>query len=172
MRMRVRKALIERNEVMNRPWMPGVFVDPAFVAPMSITARRGWSPAAGAQTAGGHATQAVRSLWRCAATAADKDGAAEKRPARRETWNNLELGWRLQTMRTSPPVTCTQCNGAGRVECRACHATDVLTVGDQLMCSNEGCARCPICDAGFVPCRACKGSGRIAAWLSFDNFSA
>lgn len=93
---------------------------------------------------------------------------AENLRHRSKEWQNLELGWRLQTQGTDPPHRCSNCGGDGWAECKACHATGVLMLGDRLMCSIEGGCSCPVCKGGLVPCQRCKGSGRIAAWLDVD----
>ena len=79
--------------------------------------------------------------------------------------NELELLWRFQQAKHSPPVSCRQCKGTGKVECPWCHSTGVMTLGDILLCSLDGSTNCLNCEDGEIRCRKCQGSGRVAAWL-------
>lgn len=77
----------------------------------------------------------------------------------------LEMSWRFQNRKGDAPSTCKACNGRGTVECSWCHATGVLMLGDRLVCSIEGQSHCLVCDNGEVPCKTCKGTGKLASWM-------
>lgn len=78
------------------------------------------------------------------------------------------MSWRFQTRKGDGPSICNKCNGRGKVECSWCHATGVLMLGDRLLCSIEGQSHCLACNNGEVPCKACKGTGKLASWMVCD----
>lgn len=80
----------------------------------------------------------------------------------------LEMSWRFQTRKGDNPSVCEKCKGYGKVECSWCHATGVLMLGDRLLCSIEGQSHCLACDNGQIPCKACKGTGKLASWMVHD----
>lgn len=88
--------------------------------------------------------------------------------AKKNSWNDLELQWRLQNFRNNPPQNCTHCGGDGQVECTACNATGLLMLGDSLICTMDGNCNCLLCNGGLLVCTKCKGTGKIAAWLAYD----
>lgn len=88
--------------------------------------------------------------------------------AKKNSWNDLELQWRLQNFRNKPPQNCTHCGGDGQMECRACNATGLLMFGNSLICTMDGNCNCLLCNGGLLVCTKCKGTGKIAAWLAYD----
>lgn len=61
---------------------------------------------------------------------------------------------------------CTCCLGSKELECTWCHGTGVMTVGDQLFCSDQGCRPCPVCSGhGHCKCEYCRGTGKRAPWM-------
>ncbi len=57
---------------------------------------------------------------------------------------------------------CHMCLGKGSVLCGFCHGTGFLTIGDQLIGTNNNCSACN--GIGEMECKKCMGSGRIANW--------
>ena len=60
----------------------------------------------------------------------------------------------LQRSRPYPPVLdaqrgrprpCECCRGSGERECAWCNGVGVLTLGETLFCSDQGCSSCPVC---------------------------
>ena len=49
-------------------------------------------------------------------------------------------------MQNQAPKVCSGCKSDGSIECRFCHGTGVMQLGDTLYCSNSGCSVCPVCD--------------------------
>lgn len=67
------------------------------------------------------------------------------------------------------PETCAQacpsCDGTGLVPCRFCKGTGFMTVGDQVIGTDNAC---PACEEGYERCEACKGRGRFATWTQHE----
>lgn len=59
---------------------------------------------------------------------------------------------------------CETCSGSGELLCRFCKGTTFLTLGDELIGTNN---KCPICNNdGYEICKKCGGSGNIAFWIN------
>eukprot|EP00892_Ulva_mutabilis_P012628 jgi/Ulvmu1/9738/UM055_0078.1 len=83
----------------------------------------------------------------------------------------LEITWQVRggAAKEGPPKTCNACESSGTVECKYCHGTGVMQLGDMLYCSETGCSVCPVCGGdGQAECKHCLGSGFRASWL--DDF--
>jgi len=63
---------------------------------------------------------------------------------------------------------CKTCKSTGKVECKWCMGTGLLTLGDSLLCSLETKSSvCPCCkSSGELKCPDCKGTGFVANWLT------
>jgi hypothetical protein len=60
---------------------------------------------------------------------------------------------------------CSECAGRGTVQCRFCHGATKIPMGSKMM-------DCPVCNQlGHEPCKACKGSGRIAGWTGLLDYT-
>jgi hypothetical protein len=60
---------------------------------------------------------------------------------------------------------CQECAGRGTVQCRFCHGATKIPMGSKMM-------DCPVCNQlGHEPCKACKGSGRIAGWTDLLDYT-
>eukprot|EP00741_Cyanophora_paradoxa_P015834 tig00020904_g15287.t1 len=76
--------------------------------------------------------------------------------------NHLERAW----MESSEPRRCAACEGSGMIECRWCHGSGALSLGDRMVCSITGGSRCTICKGnGEERCQTCHGAGAVAGWL-------
>eukprot|EP00210_Caulerpa_lentillifera_P001591 g1529.t1 len=93
------------------------------------------------------------------------DSDKSKRSKSEDAARHLDLLWDVTAR--SKPSPCSCCNGTGFKECPFCHGTGVMTVGDALYCSLEGCSKCPVCNSeGLVKCKDCMGTGFRASWIN------
>lgn len=79
----------------------------------------------------------------------------------------------LSVSQRGRPRPCECCRGSGERECAWCNGVGVLTLGETLFCSDQGCTSCPVCSGtGSCKCEKCRGTGRVAAWIDRPGMPA
>ena len=74
----------------------------------------------------------------------------------------LEMNWQIDECREDVNACenfCTDCAGSGRMACRFCRGTNILSFDGKF-------GGCPVCDQGMETCGSCRGTGFIAPWAT------
>lgn len=83
-----------------------------------------------------------------------------------ESWEKgrmkLEMKWQIDECQTDEDACedfCPECAGSGKMPCRFCHGTGMVRYGNDIR-------TCMMCNEGFEECSSCRGTGKIAPWVT------
>ena len=95
-----------------------------------------------------------------------RDEVASEMVALQGSRVRLEVNWQIDECKTdhdSCEDFCPECAGAGKMPCRFCRGTNMLSLNNEFK-------PCPVCNQGKEICGPCRGTGKIAPWATtMDN---
>jgi len=74
----------------------------------------------------------------------------------------LEMNWQIdecQADKDSCEEFCQDCAGSGKASCRFCNGAGMLAFGNDIRA-------CNMCHDGIEECTSCRGTGKIAPWVT------
>ncbi|CAJ1930580.1 unnamed protein product [Cylindrotheca closterium] len=74
----------------------------------------------------------------------------------------LEMSWQIDECETDEDSCedfCPECVGSGKMPCRICGGTGMVVFGNDVRA-------CKNCKDGFEECSSCRGTGKIAPWVT------